>query len=129
MFRNGTFFRTAHDANLKHVSGWHTFQHGTQHMQRVVPQFIQLQSLSDGKGCSTFVGRKKEVGVVYHQCPCQQKIASLSASPTPSPVSRKQNSYYFINTPISSSSFKFIYSHKNNTSKTSANNKNLRRSM
>ena len=32
MFQKYTFFRRAHHANLKHVSGWHMFQNGTQHV-------------------------------------------------------------------------------------------------
>ena len=31
MLQKCLFFRTAHHANLKHVSGWHMFQNGTQH--------------------------------------------------------------------------------------------------
>ena len=30
-FRMAHFFQTAHNANLKHVLGWHMFQNGTQH--------------------------------------------------------------------------------------------------
>ena len=32
MHQNCTFFRTVRNANLKHVSGWHIFQNGTQHV-------------------------------------------------------------------------------------------------
>ena len=35
MFQKYTFFRRAHRANLKHVSGWHVFQNGTQHVHHV----------------------------------------------------------------------------------------------
>ena len=32
MFQNGTYFRTAHNANLKHVSEWQMFQNGKLHV-------------------------------------------------------------------------------------------------
>ena len=33
-FKIAHFFRTAHHVNLKHVSGWHMFQNGTQHKSK-----------------------------------------------------------------------------------------------
>ena len=33
MFQKCIFFRMAHHANLKHVSGWHMFQNGMQHVR------------------------------------------------------------------------------------------------
>ena len=74
MFQKCTFFfRTAHHANLKHVSGWHMFQSRTQHVHfgvrrnpclGIVQTFFGLLTISYFRRCYT-LNQKLTCFVLY----------------------------------------------------------------
>ena len=44
-FQKCTFFKTAHHANLKHVSGWYMFQNDMQHVHRIIQAISILKDV------------------------------------------------------------------------------------
>ena len=94
MFQKCTFFRTAHHANLKHVSEWHMFQSGTQHThpkQPVIEHVVQWKSVGLLLGPWVLYTIMRKVGTLWFrrkidlspptQCWSSHVVRNLARSP------------------------------------------------